>query len=102
MNRVNEKACALPEYDSGESSFYMLTKPMANIEVTTKGSSHHWGDIYKNFSTRWIKKTILHEMVLSETYVPGMTNKINAVVKRCISIKKCEPDRLNFEYYRTD
>ena len=87
LGLVNKKACALLECDSGESSFYMLTKPMANMEVTTKGSSHYWGDIYKDLSTGWIQKAILHEMVISETNVPGMANKINAVVERSISIK---------------
>ena len=41
LGLINKKICAIIEYDSGESSFYMLTKPMANMEVSTKGSSHY-------------------------------------------------------------
>lgn len=41
---VNSKPFAVLEYDSGESSFYMLIKPMANM-VVTKGRFHYWGDI---------------------------------------------------------
>jgi hypothetical protein len=94
LSLVNEKTCALLEYDSGESSFYMLMKPMANMEITTKGSSHYWGDIYKDLTTAWIQKASLHELVISETNVPGM-NKINSVIERSIIIKNGK--QLNFE-----
>ena len=83
---VNENTCALLEYDSGESSFSMLMKPMPNVEVTTKGSSHYWGDIYKDLAKGWIQKATLHEMVVSEINVPG-ASKINTVVERSIEIK---------------
>ena len=94
LSLVNEKTCAMLEYDSGESSFYMLMKPMANMEVTTKGSSHYWGDIYKDLTAGWIQKANLHELVISETIVPGM-NKINSVIERNIDIKNGK--QLNFE-----
>jgi hypothetical protein len=94
LGLVNEKTCVILDYDSGESSFYMLTKPMANMEVATRGSSHYWGDIYKDLSTGWVQKAILHELVVSETIVPGLDNKINSVIERSISIKNVV--RLNF------
>ena len=87
LGLVNEKTCALLEYDSGESSFYMLMKPMTNMEITTKGSSHYWGDIYKDLTTGWIQKATLHEIVVSETIVTGQANKINSVIERSINIK---------------
>ncbi len=86
LSLVNKKTCAILEYDSGESSFYMLTKPFANMEVKTKGSSHYLGDIYKDLNGGWIQKATLHELVISETVVPGQTNKINSVIERSISI----------------
>jgi len=94
LSMANNKTCAMLEYDSGESSFYMLMKPMANMEVTAKGSSHYWGDIYKDLTTGWIQKANLHELVISETTVPGM-NKINSVIDRSINIKN--EKELNFE-----
>jgi hypothetical protein len=87
LGLVNEKPCAIIEYDSGESSFYMLIKPMPNMEISTKGSSHYWGDIYKDLTGGWIQKAVLHEIVISETNVPGVTNKIHSVIERSISIK---------------
>jgi hypothetical protein len=65
----------------------MLMKPMANMKITTKGSSHYWGDIYKDLSSGWIQKATLHEMVVSQTTIPGMTSKTNSVVERSIVIK---------------
>ncbi|HET9826226.1 MAG TPA: hypothetical protein VFP87_12890, partial [Chitinophagaceae bacterium] len=92
----NENTCAILEYDSGESSYYMLMKPTPTTEITSKGSSHYWGDIFKDISSGWIQKATLHEMVISETTVPGLPNKINTVVERSIEIKnvKALPTRL--------
>jgi hypothetical protein len=87
LGLVNEKTCAIIEYDSGESSFYMLIKPMPDMEIPTKGSSHYFGDIYKDVNGGWIQKAVLHEFVISETSVPGLTNKINSVIERNIIIK---------------
>lgn len=87
LGNVNNKPCALIGYDSGASSFVMITKPMANMEVKTNGSSHYFGDIYKDLKGGWIQKASLHEFVVSQTQVPGITNKINGVVERTITIK---------------
>ncbi|MGN6249950.1 MAG: hypothetical protein ACTHNG_16475 [Ginsengibacter sp.] len=86
LGNVNHKTCAILGYDSGASSFVMITKPMPNMEVKTHGSSHYFGDIYKDLKGGWIQKASLHEFVVSQTQVPGMTNKINGVVERTITI----------------
>ncbi len=86
LGLVNNKNCAVIEYDSGKSSFLMLTK-FGGKEMPTKGSSHYWGDIYKDLSGGWIQKAVLHELVVSETTVPGMTNKVSVVVERTIDIR---------------
>jgi hypothetical protein len=86
LSLENGKTCALIEYDSGESSFVMKMTPVPNMEVNTKGSSHYWGDIYKDLESGWFQKATLHEMVVSETNVPGMS-KLNGVIERSISIK---------------
>jgi hypothetical protein len=90
LGLINEKTCAILEYDSGESSFYMLMRPMENMKITTKGSSHYWGDIYKDLIGGWIQKAVLHEIVISETDVPGLANKINSVIERSITIKNAK------------
>jgi hypothetical protein len=91
----NDKTCAILEYDSGESSFYMKMKPTPTSEIPTKGSSHYWGDIFKDISGGWIQKATLHEMVVSETTIPGMTNKVNMVVERSIEIRNVKSSQAN-------
>ena len=86
LSSVKGNNCALLGYDSGQSSFYMLMKPLPAMEVKTKGSSHYWGDIYKDLTSGWIQKATLHEMVVSETEVPGQANKLHTVVERSIQI----------------
>ncbi|HLO81446.1 MAG TPA: hypothetical protein VK166_10825 [Chitinophagaceae bacterium] len=89
LGLVNNKNCALIEYDSGKSSFLMLTK-FGDKEMPTKGSSHYWGDIYKDLAGGWIQKANLHELVVSETTVPGMSAKVSVVVERTISIQNTD------------
>lgn len=92
LSMVNNKECALIEYDSGESSFNMKMKPMPDMVVTTVGSSHYKGDIYKDLASNWVQKASLSEMVVSETVVPSFGSKINAVIERSIRISNV-PER---------
>jgi hypothetical protein len=94
LSLVNKKTCAILEYDSGESSFHMLVKPFGDMVVKTNGSSHYQGDIYKDLNGGWIQKATLRELVISETEVPGQTNKINSVIERSISINNV--DKIGF------
>ena len=86
LGMVNKKDCAIIEYDSGNSSFFMMIKPMPTMEVPTRGSSHYWGDIYKDLRSGWIQKAVLHELVVSETTVPP-SNKVHSVIERTIIIQ---------------
>jgi hypothetical protein len=87
VSLVNGKPCALLEYDSGESSFKMIMKPMPDMEVRTIGSSHYFGDIYKDLATQWVQKVTMTELVVSETTLPMPPNKINSVIERNIAIR---------------
>ena len=86
LSIVNGNSCALVEFDSGESSFEMIIKPMPNLEVQTVGSSHYYGDIYKDLTTNWVQKVVMNEIVISETTLPMPPNKINSVNERYIII----------------
>ena len=91
LSLVDDAACALLAYDSGESSFQMTITPMPNMEVRTVGSSHYKGDIHVDLATRWVRKATMNEWVVTETVVPTLTNKINAVVERNIVIRNVTP-----------
>ena len=61
LSVVNDRQCALLEYDSGESSFKIIMEPMPNMEIQTVGSSHYQGDIYKDLATNWVQKITMNE-----------------------------------------
>jgi hypothetical protein len=86
LGLVQKRPCAILGYDSGQSSFLMIMKPVPEVEVRTVGSSHYWGDIYKDLESRWVRKATLTEMVVSETTLPAPPNKLNAVVERAITV----------------
>ena len=87
---------AIVEYDSGESSFKMLMEPMPNFEIKTVGSSHYFGDIYKNVKTNWLQKATLKEFVVSETILPAAPHKINAIIERNIIIENVSKSNIQW------
>jgi hypothetical protein len=84
---VDTAPCAIVGYDSGASSFTMIMTPMPKLEVRTTGSSHYWGDIYKDLGTNWVRKALLTELVVSETKVPGQADTIKSVIERSIVMR---------------
>jgi hypothetical protein len=86
LGLVQGRACAILGYDSGQSSFLMIMKPVPEVEARTVGSSHYWGDIYKDLDSHWVRKATLTEMVVSETTLPAPANKLNAVTERAITV----------------
>ena len=91
LSLVDDAACAVVAYDSGESSFQMTVTPMPNMEVRTVGSSHYKGDIHVDLATRWVRKATMNEWVVAQTTVPTLTNKMNAVVERTLVIRNVTP-----------
>jgi len=85
LSRVKGKSCALIGYDSGESSFKMVFHPMPESNQTV-GSSHYFGDIYKDLASGWVQKATMTEIVVSETTLGMPPNKTNAVIERLIEI----------------
>ena len=92
LSLVDGAACAILAYDSGESSFKMLMEPMPGMEVSTVGSSHYYGDIQVDLVTRWARKVTMGEMVVSETTVPGLANKVDAAIERNLTIRNISGD----------
>ena len=87
LSHVDGAACAIVAYDSGQSSFQMLMKPMENMEIRSVGSSHYQGDLYIDLASRWVRKATMYELVVTEITLPMPPNKINAVIERDIVIR---------------
>jgi len=82
LSIVDGAACAIVAYDSGQSSFQMLMNPMPNMEVRSVGASHYKGDVYIDLATRWPRKVTMDELVVAESTVPMLPNKMTAVIER--------------------
>jgi len=70
LGLVDDRACAVIGFDSGESTFKMIMPMGANMDIVTDGGSEYIGDIYIDLETRWVRKVTLDEFVVSETIVP--------------------------------
>jgi len=96
LSRVNGQKCAIVAYDSGESSFNMIVEAMPGMKVKTRGRSHYFGDMYIDLKSNWPQKVTLGEIVISETAVPVLPEKIHGVAERSIvmrNVSKEEFDR---------
>ncbi|MHC4404371.1 MAG: hypothetical protein ACYTG0_32350 [Planctomycetota bacterium] len=87
LSIVDNAPCALVAFDSGQSSFTMFLEPVPNVKITTVGGSHYQGDIYIDLESRWVRKVMMTELVVSETELPVPPNKINVVHERSTTIK---------------
>jgi len=91
LSLVDKAACALLGFDSGQSSFQMLIKPLPNMEVRAVGASHYKGDIYLDLATRWPRKVTMDELVVAESTVSTLPNKMSAVIERDTVIRNVTP-----------
>ena len=82
LSLVDGAACAIVAFDSGQSSFQMTINPVPNMEVRSVGASHYKGDIHVDLATRWPRKVTMDELVVAESTVPALSNKISAVIER--------------------
>jgi hypothetical protein len=90
---VNGEPGAIVGYDSGDSSLHMTMVAAPQMKVEMKGGSHYWGDLVINLKTQWVEKATLSEIVVSETTVPGMAEKIHSVVERWLVLEPLSGDR---------
>jgi hypothetical protein len=60
---------------------------MPNLEVRVVGASHYKGDLYVDLATRWVRKATMDELVVAESTVPVLPNKVHAVLERSTIIR---------------
>jgi len=82
LSLVDNRPCSVIEFDSGESSFNMIMKPMPTMLVKTSGGSHYKGDLYIDLESNWVQKVVMGELVVSETTLPMPPHKVNSVIER--------------------
>jgi len=89
--------CALIGFDSGESSFTMLMKPVPNMDIQARGRSHYWGEMSISLNTYWIQGVDMTESVITEVKMPMPPNKINQVVERQLTIRSITKEEFDRE-----
>jgi hypothetical protein len=91
LSLVDDSACAVVGFDSGNSSFKMLMEPAPGVEVRSVGSSHYFGDIYVDLLSKWPRKIEMGELVIAQTRVPMPNNTppmtIDSVMERQTVVK---------------
>jgi len=69
---VDEAACAVVGYDSGENTLRMIVPMGIDRDIEIVGGSEYLGDIYIDLATRWVRKVRLDEFVVWETRLPSI------------------------------
>jgi hypothetical protein len=94
LSSVDGRRCALIGYDSGDSSFKMIMKPLPQVAVETSGGSHYWGDLYVDLETQWLLKATLTEIVVAETSGAILPQKVRSVIERTLLLRAVSRDEL--------
>ena len=92
LSIVDDVACAIVGFDSGDSSFKFHVKPTPDMEIKTVGASHYWGDLYIELESRWVRKCEMGELTVSKVAL-GSQKDINSVMERSTTIKAMDKDK---------
>jgi len=84
--------CALIGFDSGESSFRMLMRPMPDMEIQAVGRSHYAGDLALELETRWVGQVIMSETVITQVNLPAPQSQIHELIERNTKISTITAD----------
>ncbi len=86
LGLVDGAPCAVVGYDSGESTLKMIMAMGANADIVTEGGSEYAGDFWIDLSSRWMRRLVLNEFIVSRTSLPG-GGKLEAYTVRHLSIR---------------
>ncbi len=92
LSIVDDVACAIVGFDSGDSSFKYLIKPTEDMEIKTVGAAHYWGDLYIELESRWVRKCAMGELTVSKVTL-GNQKDINSVMERDTTIRAMDKDK---------
>jgi hypothetical protein len=82
VSLVDGAACAIVEYDSGESTLRMVMSSDQGGEVLTEGGSEYKGDLYIDLETGWVRKVTLDEFVETQSGPVGSKPRTHGCVVR--------------------
>ena len=87
ISLVDDRPCALVNYDSGESTLRMAFIQGNGEDVMMEGGSQYLGDIYIDLASGWVRKVTLNESVVTQTSTESQPNKIPGYTVRHILLR---------------
>jgi len=88
VSLVDGRPCALVNYDSGESTLRMAFIQSGKSEdVMMEGGSEYAGDIHIDLGSGWVRKVILNEFVVTQTYTESKPTKVPGYTARHILLR---------------
>jgi hypothetical protein len=84
---VDDAACALVGYDSGESTLKLTVALDKDQDALTEGGSEYKGDIYIDLQTDWVRKVTLDEFVVTQSGVANTPTKVYGYTVRHILLR---------------
>jgi hypothetical protein len=87
ISLVDDRPCALVNYDSGESTLRMSFIQVDNEDVMMEGGSEYTGDLYIDLDSGWVRKVTLNESVVTQTSTASRPNKIPGYTVRHILLR---------------
>jgi hypothetical protein len=95
VSLVDDRPCALVNYDSGESTLRMAFIHGASEDVSMEGGSEYTGDIYVDLASGWVRKVTLDEFVVTQTSTESRPGKVPGYTVRHILLRSIS--RSDFE-----
>lgn len=87
VSLVDDRPCALVNYDSGESTLRMAFIQPDDEDVMMEGGSEYMGDIYIDLASGWVRKATLNESVVTQTNAASRPKKIPGYTVRHILLR---------------
>ena len=87
ISLVDDRPCALVNYDSGESTLRMAFIQGTGEDVEMDGGSEYAGDIYIDLASGWVRKVTLDEFVVTRTHTASLPAKIPGYTARHILLR---------------
>lgn len=92
VSLVDNRPCALVNYDSGESTLRMAFIQNKSEDVLMEGGSEYMGDIYIDLASGWVRKVTLNEAVVTQTSTASRPAKIPGYTVRHILLRQMAPE----------
>ena len=92
LSTVDGVACAIVEFDSGDSSFKFRINPTPDMEIKTVGAAHYWGDLHIELDSRWVRKIAMGELTVSKVTL-GNQKDIKSVMECRTTISAMDRDK---------